>query len=327
MIWIPDSNYRYASRTLTAADMRMITAKSKLFKAIDFTIGLFKRLQKVKPEWGAFDLVIPELIKFRNLAQKRNISYTGQTMTQTLNRAYASGQSLLRVAEQFEAKLMISNDDANYFFKELPNKEKEAVSKQSAALDKLIADTLTVPVTEVPSLLMSDKGFFDESYEIVLPFMQEAESAVRGHLRVGDVKSRLKKADSTFGKQARKKKHFTMLTDLVGAMIVTEDIEGLGYTTRIVQSNFPVLNKENYFMSHSTYYAAVNYTVLGESIITEIQVKSEINYVSQMVSHDLIYAPEKAIASLTNDERKLVEIVCGAIKTMSLDEIIDSISA
>lgn len=326
MIWLPESNYRYASRTLTAADMRMITAKSKLFKAIDFTIGLFKRLQKTKPEWGHFDLVIPELIEFRNLAQKKNISYTGQTMTKALNRAYAAGQNLLRTAEEFESKLMISEDDANYFFKEIPNKEKEAVSKQSAILDRMIADTLTVPLEEVPSLLMSDRGFFDESYSLVLPFMQAAEGMVRSNLKIGDVKSRVKEPNSTFGKQARKKKHFTMLTDLVGAMIVTEDIEDLGYTTKVVQSRFPVLNKENYFLSPSTYYAAVNYTVLGESIITEIQVKSEINYVSQMVSHDLIYAPEKAIANLTNDERKLVEIVCGAIKTMSLDEIIDSIS-
>jgi hypothetical protein len=313
-------------RVLTASDMRLITAKSQLLKAIDFTIGLFKRLQKTHPEWGFFGVVLPQLIEFRQSVQTRKITYSGQTMSRSLQRAYQVGQKMLNELETDESHLLIDPSDLKAFFASIPNSERQAVLDQSAWMEAMIAREKAVPVSEVPELVMGDKNFFGDAYDIILPFIQGAQAALK-NVPVGDILSRVKDPKSTFGKQARKKKPFTRLTDLVGSMILADDIREMGKATSVVQRQFDVLNKENYFLDPGTYYGAVNYTVLGGRVIGEVQVKTDLNYASQMVSHDLIYAPEKAIAHLSPDERKLVEIVCGAIKTMSVDEILSTIQA
>lgn len=86
-----------------------------------------------------------------------------------------------------------------------------------------------------------------------------------------------------------------------------------------IQSNFDILDKKNYYLQNKG-YNAINYNLGTEQVVFEAQCKTSVNAMEAALSHDLIYAPEKAVLALTDQEKKMVAQVVEVSTQLSMRE-------
>lgn len=119
-------------------------AKAQSLKAIDFTIGLVRRLnaQKLLFTDTSFPELLRRLFELRALAQKGvHLEYLA-TNVQRLSNA---GREMLAIAAKNEIAITPTEKDFAAFVQSFPNTADEATLRQSVWLERLIATGLQVP--------------------------------------------------------------------------------------------------------------------------------------------------------------------------------------
>ena len=86
---------------------------------------------------------------------------------------------------------------------------------------------------------------------------------------------------------------------------------------RGVQDTFGILDKKNYYIRGGG-YNAINYNMSQNWLVFELQLKTDVNAAEAALSHDLIYAPEKAVTNLTVEEKDLVAMVIDVSTQLSM---------
>lgn len=297
-------------------------AKPKYLKAIDFTIGLIKRLTKEgkRLPGNSNAEVIKRLVEMRELAQAQGVNLS--TVLENKQLLSGAGQGILRQLENDEARLLPAQNTLGPFVKDFPNKAEGTVKEQAAHMTSAIVSKLKFEGDRraLDEKLMTDEGFYKEAFHVVLPEINSARgtivSALGGKIR-GNFEERVKKIDSTFGKQGREGKPFIYFKDLVGCRTVVENVRQLAEGAYIAQSSFDVLDKKNYFLRGGN-YNAINYNLGAGWLVFEFQLKTEVNAMEAALSHDLIYAKEKAIAHLSDEEKNLVATVIDVSTQLSM---------
>jgi hypothetical protein len=307
---------RIASRWLSAS--RIITAKARYLKAIDFTIGLVRRLDKngtPLPGMSTPDL-IARLVELREAAQ-RGIDLASMAANVGVLSRY--GEQVLNRIARAERDVLPSEMDYVAFVQAYPKTVDRAVEVQSRHLEGIIATDLDVPVASVSSRVLSDKAFFDQAFVVCQEQIAPIYRRIVGQMSsLGPLEHRLKNAKSCWGKQFREGNvPFYRLKDLVGTRIVTGSIPDMCAAARGVQDSFGILDKKNYYLKGEG-YNAINYNMLEGWLVFEFQLKTVVNAAEAALSHDLIYAPEKAVVNLTRDEKDLVAMVISASTQLSM---------
>ncbi len=296
-------------------------AKAQYLKAIDFTIGLIKRLSAAGEELpgGHNDDVIRRLVEMRRLSQKGF-----QLNTLLENKALLSGKgtSILQRLERDESKVLPKERDLAAFVQPFPNNVTNALPTQGVLMKRLIAQATGEDPTLIEDRLIKDAEFFDQAFEAIYPVLQKAKGEVDsaiGGAADGGYASRIKAPKSAFGKQARAQSSILGFKDLVGCRVVTPTVANMAAVAAATQSKFDILDKKNYFLKN-TGYNAINYNLTAAGIIVEFQLKTTVNEMEAALSHDLIYAPEKAIADLSSAEKNLVARVIDVSTQLTMQE-------
>ncbi len=299
---------RVAQRHLQAIWLR--EAKSSYLKAIDFTLGLIKRLTKEGKTLpgGKNQDVIYRLMTLRQAAQQ---GIDLRPIVENKALLSGAGTSILKRLEEDESRLLPTQKDLVAFTQLCPAQSAQALAAQADGLGGIIAKELGVKASEVEERLLWDTSFAYEAFDAIGPKLATAKTAVVSALAgkvPGEFLSRIKDAKSSIGKQGRAGTSFLRFKDLIGCRSVVEDVRALAAATRLAQDAFDVAEKKNYFLQN-TGYNAINYVLLQDGFLIEYQLKTAINDFEASLSHDLIYAKEKAIASLSDQEKKLVATV------------------
>ena len=297
-------------------------AKRKHLKAIDFTLGLVKRLTAMgeKLPGNSNQEVIKRLMQMRKLSQK---GIDLSTIIENKELLSGRGMEILKLLEKKEAQVSVSDKDLSEFVKPFPNNSAAAVEEQAATFAKAImAATNAKTRQEVEDLVVKDKEFFDLAFAAVTPMLQKAKAAADstiGGSAQGKYESRIKKADSTFGKQTRENvEPFIYFKDLVGCRVVTPTIPNMAEVANATQnSSLKVIQKKNFYLQNKG-YNAINYVLSLQGAVIEFQLKTDANALEAAISHDLIYAPEKAIIDLSSSDKSLVGKVIDVSTQLSM---------
>lgn len=86
-----------------------------------------------------------------------------------------------------------------------------------------------------------------------------------------------------------------------------------------MQNSYSLVQKKNYYLENKG-YNAINYVLSHDWLMFEFQLKTDINAIEASISHDLIYAEEKAIYKLTTEEKALVSLVIDVSTQLSMNE-------
>lgn len=298
-------------------------AKSRYLKAIDFTIGLLKRLTKLGKQLpGNSNAEV-----MHRLTQLRALAQGGVRLDTLLDNKQAiaqSGQMILNKLERDEAAIIPAERDLALFVREYPNTAQAAADAQAKVFLAKIVAKLGVEQDEAVRRMLIDEDFMTNCYNVLLPDLKSVESKLTSTLNGkfgGQFLHRVKEAHSAFGKQNREGRPvpFIYFKDLVGTMAVVPNVRSLAAAAAQAQREFDVLDKKNYFLKAGG-YNAINYNLGSDGIVTEFQLKTEINADEAHLSHDLIYAKEKAIADLSDQEKHLVAIVIDVSTQLTMRE-------
>lgn len=298
---------------------RTITAKAQYLKAIDFTIGLIRRMDKMgRPLPGmATPMLLGRLFDLREAAQK-GINLGALRGNITLLNDY--GQAILKREAQMEAKYLPSKVDFEAFIQPFPKGVDRAVEIQARHLERVIASALNVPTAAVHDKVLGDRMFYDRAYIAALPEMTSMYHRITSKMTgLGRLEHRIKAAKSCWGKQTRESTPtpFYRFKDLIGTRIVTDTISEMASTAKVVQDKFAILDKKNYYLQGGG-YNAINYNLADGWMVFEFQLKTIMNETEAALSHDLIYAPEKSVLRLTQEEADLVGKVIDTSTQLSM---------
>lgn len=306
------------NRVCAAVQVR--TAKAKYLKAIDFTLGLIKRLeaQGLKIPGAPAQEVARRLIEMRKATQN---GFRLDTLKSNKRLLSGRGEALLSSLEKKEGKLLPSEKDLAAFIKPFPDKKNAAALKQSRILEDTISKKLNVPKASIYDQLMNDRQFMFDAYAAILPEISKTYSKVTSMMKglEGQFLHRVKAPNSIWGKQHRTDTPMTELADLIGCMSVVPDVATLAEAAAFAQQKFGVIRKRNNYLENKG-YNAINYVFETDGILFEYQIKTSINKLEAALSHDLIYAPEKAIAQLSKEEKALVSLVIDVSTQLSMKE-------
>ena len=298
-------------------------AKAQYLKAIDFTIGLVKRLSAAGQElpFGgpSFRDVLRRLIEMRESSQT---GFNLGTLLENKGMISGKGSAILKRLERDESKVLPREQDLAAFVQPFGNKTDSAIPAQTALMLRLMAAATGEDPALINERLIKDAEFFDLAFEAIYPVLTKAKSEVDsaiGSAADGGYASRIKAPKSAFGKQGRNQISILAFKDLVGCRVVTPTVSNMAAVAAATQSKFDILDKKNYFLKN-TGYNAINYNLNSAGIIVEFQLKTSVNEVEAALSHDLIYAPEKAIADLSSNEKVLVARVIDVSTQLSMKE-------
>jgi ppGpp synthetase/RelA/SpoT-type nucleotidyltranferase len=299
-------------------ESRELEAKPKYLKAVDFTIGLVKRLEA------------SNLMEFPNgtmnrLIDLREAASEGVDIGAVANNVKTLGDYGRKVIDRvstMEADLLPSDENLAAFAKPFPKTVDKALLVQSRHLEGLISSEMGVPRASVSSSVLGSKEFFNEAFSICsVEISRVYRSIVSKISRLGDTQHRMKDSKSCWGKQHREASPipFYEFKDLVGTRVVADSVVQLCSITKSVQSNFGVLDKKNYYLLGAG-YNAINYNMQESWMVFEFQLKTSINDFESQISHDLIYAPEKAVVKLSEEQKRLVGLVITLSTQLSMKE-------
>lgn len=309
-----------------AAEYMLKEAKRKHLKAIDFTIGLVRRLSSAgaKLPGGSNEGVIKRLIDMRRASQIKG--FRMETLLENKTLLTGKGSTILKVLEKNEAKVLPNERHLAGFVKEYPNKSPSAQDAQAKKWGVKIASMTGEDAGTIEARVMEDWEFFQIAYDIVLPDMLKAKSAMDGTIgssAEGTYKSREKAAPNTFKKQPRAGESFLRFKDLAGCMVITPTVANMAAVAVATQGKFEVVQKKNWYLRNAG-FNAINYVFTNAGTLCEFQLKTDINAMEAALSHDLIYAPEKAIVSLSGEEKKMVAGVIDVSTQLSMREWSDT---
>ncbi len=302
----------------------MREAKPQYLKAIDYTIGLVKRLVRMGIKIDEAK-VMPRLLEMRAATQQ---GIRLDTVFENKKLIEGKGMHLLIQMEKQEHALLPTEKDYAAFTQEFPNQGSAHAKKQGAHLLGMIEAKLGVERKDIEPRLLYDQAFFNEAYDVCLPeFLQvhgEVVSLVNGKVP-GHFKDRpgngVKEAKSAFGKQTRDKEKgptpFIYFKDMVGVTSVVDTVRELCEAARVIQSAFQLSEKKNYFL-RNVGYNAINYNLSNGMMMFEIQLKTNVNAAEAALTHDLIYAKEKRVYELSNAEKALVAKVIEVSTQLSM---------
>lgn len=317
---------RVAARYIQAQWVK--EAKPKYLKALDFTAGLIKRLtaQGKRLPGNSNAEVLRRIFEMRSLVQSDGIDLT--TIVQNKKAISGAGKVILEKLEAEEADLLPSDKDLAPFVKAFPNQADTAATAQGKYLLGIISQaTKVADVVEIKQRLMTDRDFFDDAFKacrVEVNGMRAGIVSSLGGKIAGHFEERAKQAESCFGKQSRDNKPFVFFKDLVGCRTVVPTVRELAVGSSVAQSQFNVLDKKNYFLKAEGTYNAINYNLGAGWLVFEFQLKTDVNAIEAALSHDLIYAQEKAITKLTNEEKHLVAVVIDVSTQLSMKEWADT---
>jgi len=300
---------------------RHLVAKAKYLKALDFTIGLIKRLtdQGLQLPGGNNANVLKRLMEMRKMSQK---GFSLETLLENKEMISGKGMAILKKLEKGEEQALPSERDLAAFVQPFSARTEGALKAQAEMLKKVIAQATGEDPDLIHEKMIKDAVFFDRAYEAVLPILQKAKAEVDGAIggaAEGEYASRMKMGKSIFGKQGREKTSMLYFKDLVGCRVVTPSIQNMAHVAAVTQGKFDILDKKNYYLKNIG-YNAINYNLEAAGIVVEFQLKTSVNEMEAALSHDLIYAPEKAIASLDATEKQLVAKVIDVSTQLSMKE-------
>lgn len=314
-----ESHIRIASMHL--AMMRL--AKPKYLKAIDYTIGLLRRLDKA----GILPSEINLRESIRRLADLRQAVQDGFDLsTLARNRALMTGRGsqILKKVEAMEFGVVPDEKDIAAFMRDFPTRKDRALERQARMLEKIISDELGVHPSEVRDRVLSDQNFMSKAFAACTPVLSKAYSDVVsrvGKLSPGKFEHRMKNPKSAWKKQTRATPPtpFYELSDLIGVRSVVPTLRDVAQTATLVQSKFEVLRKRNNFLEGKR-YNAINYLAELNGVVFEYQVKTHMGAWEATLSHDLIYESEKAVINLDKSEKELVGTVIDVSTQLSMRE-------
>lgn len=311
-------------RMLLASGMER-TAKPKYLKAIDFTLGLMRRLDSmgIKPADTSPQEIIQRLIQLRQLAQ------TGirlDNLAENWGIVQGAGERLLAKVEAKERELVPKQKDFAAFIKPYPDKADRALEAQERRLTRTISVALEVPQESVRARVMSDRAFMEEAYAACRSEIsgvafgvvrQMSKFANMGNARF---EHRLKNPKSIWGKQGRANTPFMRMGDLLGCRATADNLAGMCAIARPVQAVFAPVSKRNAYQTMGDYYNGINYKLSADGFVYEFQLKAEANRIEAALTHDLIYADEKAVLKLSDAEKSLVKLVFDVSTQLSMRE-------
>lgn len=311
--------------TTSRVAWRWLTAKPKYLKAIDFTIGLIRRLEQSGSSLpGASNNQV-----LRNLVEMRKAVQSGfrlDTLADNKNIIKGKGTKILRALEKEERELTPKQSDVAAFIKPFPDKTGRATERQGRFLEQHISNTLDIPLAAVEPQVMANRVFMMEAFAACTPVLAGVYSKVVsdvGSSVQGTFEHRIKAAKSAWGKQGRAGTPFYLFRDLIGCRAISKTLRGMASSASSVQSNFEVVRKTNYYLQNKG-YNAINYVCSGPSnILFEYQIKTEMNNIESAISHDLVYAPEKAIVELNSEQKELVSLVIDISTQLSMRDWAD----
>lgn len=185
---------------------RYLSAKNQYLKAIDFTIGLIRRMGLMKVTF-----MVPETEIRTRLIEMRKAAQSGVDMSTILeNKSIIKGKGadLLKKMEKLDTQIAVADADLADFVRAFSNKVEPAVQAQANAFRKDISSALNVAEGTVEDSLIRDAVFFSEAFAVMLPTLKKVKAAADAHIGgmkgSGDIyESRVKEAKSSFGKQTR----------------------------------------------------------------------------------------------------------------------------
>jgi len=297
-----------------------VQAKAKHLKAIDFTIGLIKRLQKQGKKFPIdYNVALSRLKQMRKLSQSK---FRMDTLMDNIDMLKGTaGKQLLNRMEKSESKLLPRETDFQAFLKEFPNKSQQACDRQEKLFLAVIAKSLNMDPELVPDMVIKDRVVFESAYKAILPLLvqlkRDVDAAMPRNLGVV-YESRIKEPNSAFPKQVREDREpFIRFRDLVGCRILTNDVRSMAAAANQAQQSFNLVQKKNYYFKKQG-YNAINYVLVSNGLTFEFQLKTTINDIEANISHDLIYAKEKAIVQLSPAEKSLVAKVIDVSTQLSM---------
>jgi len=311
---------RISTLLRNAAYAQLIEAKAKHLQAIDFTLGLLRRMQRQGKKFPIdYNVAVKRLQEMRKMSQS---GFRLDTLMENIEKLRGSKSTIvLNKIEKAESRLLPAQQDLNAFLKEFPVKTKSATAQQSKIYLKAIAPVLNVDPSEVGDLVIKDAVAFQKAYDAILPMLEKLKSAVDSMMPKSlgtSYLSRIKTAESSFPKQVRDERApFFTFRDLVGCRILTENPSSLAAAANKAQGSFDIVDKKNYYLKGQG-YNAINYNLAHNGLIFEFQLKTEVNDIEANISHDLIYAKEKAVVNLSKEEKSLVGKVIDVSTQLSM---------
>ena len=310
---------RVATRWLESS--RTLTAKAKYIKAVDFTIGLLRRLQN-SGTGELSDVPVRELTL--RLIELRGAAQSGvnlQALSENIGILNTYGKRVLDRVEILEMGVLPSDRDYAAFVKPFPKNVDNAITTQARYLEGVIARELDVPREAVSGKVLNDKAFFNHAFAVCgVEISGMYRKIVSKMSLVGDLEHRMKAAKSCWGKQHREGGlPFYMFKDLVGTRISADSLKEVCEVAAQAQKSFGILDKKNYYLKGEG-YNAINYNMNEGWFVFEFQLKSKMNATEAALSHDLIYAPEKAVINLSEEQRRLVEMVISVSTQLSMKQ-------
>lgn len=295
-------------------------AKPKYLKAIDFTIGLLRRLKASGKQLpgASFDEAINRIISMRKAVQG---GFKLDTLFQNKQLLSGRGTAILAKLEQAEAKLLPSEKDLAGFVQTFSDKTGPATERQARMLVGIIAKELKVPEASVERRVLTDQDFMMQAFAACMPTFSKVYSAVVSKMRSavkGGFEHRIKQAKSSWGKQGGSEP-FYRFRDIIGARGVTSSVADMAAAATQLQKDFKPVAKKNYYLQNKG-YNAINYNLVEGNMVFEFQLKTDVNRVEAALSHDLIYAKDKAIVNLSDEEKKLVGLVIDVSTQLSMKE-------
>lgn len=294
-------------------------AKAQHLKAIDFTIGLVRRVTReghALPGNSNAE-VLKRLVEMRKASQN---GFRLNTLLDNKALLTGAGSRVLHLLETEESKVMPHERDLAAFTRPFPTVVDTALDVQAALFLRVISAETGEDPALIEDRLIKDAEFFAKAFDAIEPLLRKAKASLDasiGAASEGKYESRLKKADSAFGKQGRNQTSILRFKDLVGCRSVVDTVANMARVSAEAQSKIDVLDKKNYFL-RNTGYNAINYNLQVGGVVVEFQLKTSANAAEAALSHDLIYAPEKAIVSLSDMEKNLVARVIDVSTQLSM---------
>ena len=301
---------RLASRYME--QQRIIMAKNKFLKAIDFAFGILNRMKMAGYQFrdASLDEIRKRLTVLRKAVQVGGGQFHLDKLEDLVGTLSRQSERVLHKMLLDEARLIPDIKDWAAFLMEFPDKSKQATTMQSKHLAGILLQKTGKTEQEIYPTLMADASFAAEAYKILMPDFQKAYGELTGALSgFGKMQARIKEFPSAYKKASGRGIAFIDLGDLVGCRSVAPDVRQMAEACTALQGRLTVMSKDNKYLDNRA-YLAVHYDLMAtNNVMVELQVKSSDNLIEAAISHDILHKPELSLISLTKAERDLVQMV------------------